>query len=1073
MFDARSAELLEGAPSVPGLNSAELPQILTRHYAELMARRLQGENHSRHAESQWPLEKIADVYEIIASVTGNDDAKRSAAFVAGTAQQIMARESLVESPDNEPIAIDRDQLSASIAAALLFLVADQFADANEAGLAIAVRSQFEEERRLVNHARDLARGNLTAITKRAGAERPQTSEVDSIEVRAFLSLVSALADGIEQLASYILSEGTATKPITLATARRTFEQVRDLSSSSSAETGFDNDLRPSYPGPAHMASLLLAASDGLGAAALTRIPPPDNLDKSLWNKWLKFRARENPFVWQNHREAIDKDFHHPGISAVLVLPTGAGKTTVSTLKIAATLASGKKVVFLTPTHALSEQVTEDLQRIFPADEFGLDISSEFDSLLLEDSQLDDIEVMTPESCLAMLSYSPESFEDVGLLVFDECHLLSPENGRIGRALDGMLCLLTFCELVPEADLLFLSAMLRNAEEFASWVTELTRRKCIDVQLLWKPSRQARGVVVYQEREVSAAVQQALLTQKTLDKAKGKIAKGLRAAANRVVTARPYAVWGLRHNWAEIPGSRALTPLSDKVFPLGGGYNGRSVWAQPNANETAAGISAAAAEAGAKSIVFVNTKAVSVSTARKVASRLYQTVRLNSTETALWTSLELELGDSKHSVFDAENFCAVPHNASMLRLERMLSESLFKRADGAKVIVATPTLAQGLNLPAHLAILAGDKRSDDDGGREELEAHELLNAAARAGRAGHLANGIVLLVPEPLVTFSGPGLNGRELEAKLSSILPLDDRCVTITDPLETILDRIAGGDVDDKEVRYTVNRLATLAAAGAESRMLDELMARSFGAYAARRRKEESDYLDKVLDLWTEVTEAVEDNPTSVVLSLASKTGVPLDVLERLRLRLIGEESLPATIQEWVEFIFRWMKEDKASREHLLFDVTGAALKAAGKKTDDVLDTSVLAAIEPGVMDWICGRPLNAIEVSLGGKPDSTSETQMICPRARELTSTFVPRGLSFIAGVVARMVLEIELGQDDELVDSTSTVRSLSAAVRRGFDSPEKLAFANKNPEIFGRVEIHQIYEQVIADEWGMNDDL
>ena len=81
--------------------------------------------------------------------------------------------------------------------------------------------------------------------------------------------------------------------------------------------------------------------------------------------------------------------------------------------------------------------------------------------------------------------------------------------------------------------------------------------------------------------------------------------------------------------------------------------------------------------------------------------------------------------------------------------------MHKRANGAQVIVATPTLAQGLNLPAHLAILAGDKRADtDQKGRADLEAHEILNAAARAGRAGHLANGVVLLlIPEPIVSFT--------------------------------------------------------------------------------------------------------------------------------------------------------------------------------------------------------------------------------------------------------------------------------------------------------------------------------
>jgi replicative superfamily II helicase len=241
-----------------------------------------------------------------------------------------------------------------------------------------------------------------------------------------------------------------------------------------------------------MASLLRAAHDGIRHAAITAVPPPVGADQNYWNRWLQFRANLYPYVWPNHREAIQKKFYETNVSAVMVLPTGAGKTTVSAIKIAGALARGKKVVFLAPTHALVEQLTGDLQDVFPKELLGSAVSSDFD-LLAANTQLQEIEVMTPERCLAMLSFAPAAFEDVGLLVFDECHLLSPQSGKIRRALDGMLCLLAFNHLAPQADLLFLSAMLDNGAEFTEWITELTGRHSIFVDLLWKPSRQARGV----------------------------------------------------------------------------------------------------------------------------------------------------------------------------------------------------------------------------------------------------------------------------------------------------------------------------------------------------------------------------------------------------------------------------------------------------------------------------------------------------------------------------------------------------------------------------------------------------
>lgn len=43
-----------------------------------------------------------------------------------------------------------------------------------------------------------------------------------------------------------------------------------------------------------------------------------------------------------------------------------------------------------------------------------------------------------------------------------------------------------------------SAMLKNAQEFGDWVAELTTCECVVVDFLWRHSRQARGVVGYQE-----------------------------------------------------------------------------------------------------------------------------------------------------------------------------------------------------------------------------------------------------------------------------------------------------------------------------------------------------------------------------------------------------------------------------------------------------------------------------------------------------------------------------------------------------------------------------------------------
>ncbi|MBB3319835.1 replicative superfamily II helicase [Rhizobium sp. BK181] len=111
------------------------------------------------------------------------------------------------------------------------------------------------------------------------------------------------------------------------------------------------------------------------------------------------------------------------------------------LKIASTLSAGKKVIFLVPALALFDQLRDDLAESFPETLIDSVVSTDGDlTALIFEPELKSIEVMTPERCLALLSFAETDMSDIGLLVFDECHLLSPEGGG-SRSVDAMLCLL--------------------------------------------------------------------------------------------------------------------------------------------------------------------------------------------------------------------------------------------------------------------------------------------------------------------------------------------------------------------------------------------------------------------------------------------------------------------------------------------------------------------------------------------------------------------------------------------------------------------------------------------------------
>lgn len=1051
MFDTETSRLIRRAPRLQGVDPEILPQELTGLYAELVSLRLREDELSSAPERARVLERlsrIATIYEVCADISSDIETRRASAFVAATAHQILGKV-MTEIYGGERTFLSMDAIHPLLAAPLLFLVAEQNADAREAALGLTgISDENVIKAALIETVFDLASESYQSILDRAGRLTFLRASAEELADNAIEQALYGLcwAATVQMVARLMGVEPPATQFRVLATPQAAFDRVIDLS----VEMAPDLSSLVVFGGPRHLAALLRHLSDGLDGAGVATIPPPNDAQGNFWSSWLRHRAKSKPVLWDNHRRAIATGLLNHGTSAVLVLPTGAGKTTLSELKIASTLALGQKVVFLVPTLALVDQLRDDLAESFPATIGAIEVAADGDLMgMFATPQLSSIEVMTPERCLALMSHASDALDDVGLVVFDECHLLSPQGGGT-RSLDAMLCLLQAIRRAPSADFLLLSAMLTNADELANWLAELMERPCVAFVDPWKPSRQARGVVIYNSDEIQEIRRSHIRARRATVKSNGPKPK----LKKDVI---PFALFGLHQNWnAQAPADIRLIKLSDAPVRL---TVNKGLYASPNSNQVASRLAIDAAVAGLKTIVFVQQPRYAVSTARQIADELEAAYELTAAGAAIWTDIQAELGGGQYSLVSPGK-AALPHNGDMTALERRLAESIFRQNGGASVIVATPTLAQGMNLPAQVAILAGDKRHDDDEGRADLKAHEILNAAGRAGRAGYLANGMVLLIPEPVASFSAENVPEADAFAKLKSILPTDDKCVLIEDPITRVLDRIQAGDVTGLDVRYFISRIQAAENPEQAAENAISLVRGSFSRYLAAKQNAADAFEAKVSAL-----QAIISQPTDLAVTVsatAASHGLTPEPLAAARERMIAQfDALPTTTTGWAEWLIDFFAENRGAFTALLErDASTALYVMRGNKQGGPPTAAEFQGLKEAILLWLRGKTFYTVERRLGAADNAID----CCPRTRDLILKLCTRRFYLIFSALAEMATALYT-EKEQACPQPSVLETLAVAVRKGFDTPQKIAFDHAQTTKMSRVRTHAAFAQKVTN--------
>ncbi|MCP5308890.1 MAG: DEAD/DEAH box helicase [Zoogloeaceae bacterium] len=485
--------------------------------------------------------------------------------------------------------------------------------------------------------------------------------------------------------------------------------------------------------------------------------------RELFIALLQRRPKAEVDLWPSQIEAATRAADQSD-DLVVSLPTSAGKTRIAELCILRCLAGGKRVVFITPLRALSAQTETTLQRTFGP--LGKTISALYGSVGVSGFDEDairerDIVVATPEKLDFALRNDPSLLDDVGLLVFDEGHMIGL-NEREVRYEVQIQRLLRRAD-AHERRIVCLSAILPDGDQlddFAGWLRRDHPGGLIKHD--WRPTRLRFGDVVWSTPSARL---------------------NLRVGDERPWVQR-FLVGAAPPNW--VPPKRRRT----KLFPC-------------DQRELCLATAWRLVEDGQTVLIFCPERR-SVEPFADVIVDLYERGALRSLleADAAVLSTAITLGEEwlgpDSAILKCLRLGVALHHGALPTAYRKEVERLL-RDNVLKVTISSPTLAQGLNLSATAVVMHSLHRFG-----ERIEISEFKNVIGRAGRAYVDVEGIVLF---PM--FDDIAKKRRNWEALINDLgaRNMESGLVQLVAALLSRMRARIGGDLNQL-VEYVVNNAA-------------------------------------------------------------------------------------------------------------------------------------------------------------------------------------------------------------------------------------------------------------------------
>ena len=385
-------------------------------------------------------------------------------------------------------------------------------------------------------------------------------------------------------------------------------------------------------------------------------------------------------------EAVNKHRILEDRSLLVVAPTSSGKTFIGEMAAAKAISNGKKVVFLLPYRALVNEKYDSFVELY-AEKLGIRVirctGDYFDQTVPFVRGKYEIAILTFEMFLNLVLGNPFLLTQIGLIVLDEAQFITdPSRGITVELL--LTFLLANAEKGIKPQLIALSAVIGNVNEFDRWLG-------IDAMI--------------------STVRPVPLQEGVMD----------RTGEYRIKTPT-----GETKNISLVPQrmivQRGKTPSQqDLIVPL------LKVLMQ-NPKE--------------KVIIFRNMRGSAEGCAGYLAHELGLSPALGVVEQLPNHDLSTTSTRLRECLAGGTAF----HNTNMNRIEKATIERSFRDPAGSiRVLVATTTLAAGINTPASTVILAEQGFVGEE--PRAFTVAEFKNMAGRAGRLGFNEEGKAIILAE--------------------------------------------------------------------------------------------------------------------------------------------------------------------------------------------------------------------------------------------------------------------------------------------------------------------------------------